>query len=114
MLNLKRMRIGTRLSLLITGVTIVAIGAMVTGIALRVGSFARQNAIEIATQTASARGTEVKNNLENALDEARSLSKVFEAASVVANAGISRRQANSLLQYYVEKSPPSKLYKERR
>ncbi len=105
MLNLKRMRIGTRLSLLITGVTIVAVGAMVTGIALRVGSFARQNAIEIATQTASARGTEVKNALENALDEARSLAKVFEGASVVANAGISRRQANSLLQYYVEKSP---------
>jgi methyl-accepting chemotaxis protein len=105
MLNLKRMRIGTRLSLLITGVTIVAVGAMVTGIALRVGSFARQNAIEIATQTASARGTEVKNNLENALDEARSLSKVFEGASVMANAGISRRQANSLLQYYIEKSP---------
>jgi methyl-accepting chemotaxis protein len=105
MLNLKRMRIGTRLSLLITGVTIVAVGAMVTGIALRVGSFARQNAIEIATQTANARGTEVKNNLENALDEARSLAKVFEGASVVENAGISRRQANSLLQYFVEKSP---------
>ena len=105
MLNLKRMRIGTRLSLLITGATIIAVGAMATGIALRVGSFARQNAIEIATQTASARGTEVKNNLENALDEARSLAKVFEGASVVANAGISRRQANSLLQYYVERSP---------
>jgi methyl-accepting chemotaxis protein len=105
MLNLKQMRIGTRLSLLITGVTIIAVGVMVTGIALRVGSFARQDAIEIATQTASARGNEVKNNLENALDEARSLAKVFEAASVVANAGISRRQANSLLQYYVERSP---------
>ncbi|HYW83511.1 MAG TPA: cache domain-containing protein, partial [Spirochaetia bacterium] len=105
MLNLKQMRIGTRLSLLVTGVTIIAVGLMVTGIALQVGSFARQDAIEIAKQTASARGNEVKNNLENALDEARSLAKIFEAASVVANAGISRRQANSLLQYYVERSP---------
>ena len=105
MKRVKRLGISARLSLMVMGLTAAAVIAMVAAIALRVNRFARQNAIEIATETASARGTAVKNTLENALDEAKSLSKVFEAAGVVANAGISRRQANSLLQYYIEHSP---------
>ena len=105
MKRVKRLGISARLSLMVMALTAAAVIAMVAAIALRVNGFARQNAIEIATQTASARGTAVKNTLENALDEAKGLSKIFEAAGVVANAGISRRQANSLLQYYIEHSP---------
>jgi methyl-accepting chemotaxis protein len=101
----KRLGIGARLSLMVVALTVAAVVAVVAVIALRVNSFARQNAVEIALQTASARGNAVKNNLENALGEARSLAKIFEAASVVENAGISRRQANSLLQYFIEHSP---------
>ena len=102
---LKRMGIGARLSLLVTGLTIAAIAAMVAVIGIRVNSFAKDNAIQFATETARAKGGVVQNILDNALDQAVSLSKVFEAASVVANAGISRRQANSILQYYIEHSP---------
>jgi methyl-accepting chemotaxis protein len=70
-----------------------------------VNSFARDNAIQFAMETAKAKGGVVQNILDNALDQAVSLSRVFEAASVVTNAGISRRQANSILQYYIEHSP---------
>jgi methyl-accepting chemotaxis protein len=105
MKRVKRLGISARLSLMVMALTAAAVIAMVAAIALRVNGFARQNAIEIATQTASARGTAVNNTLENALEEAKSLAKIFEAAGVVANAGISRRQANSLLQYYIARSP---------
>jgi methyl-accepting chemotaxis protein len=102
---LKRMGIGVRLSLFVTGLTIAAVAAMVAVIGLRVNAFAKDNAIAYAMETAKAKGGTVQNVLENALDQAKALSKVFEAASVVANAGISRRQANSILQYYIEHSP---------
>jgi methyl-accepting chemotaxis protein len=105
MISVRTMSIGARLTLLIAGFTIAAIAAMVIAIAVRVSTFARQDAIKIATETASASGKDVQARLEQALHEARGLAKVFEAASVVANAGISRRQANSILQYYIERSP---------
>jgi methyl-accepting chemotaxis protein len=97
--------IGARLSLLVTGLSIAAVAAMVAVIGVRVNSFAKDSAIQFAIETARTRGGIVQNALENGLDQAVSLSRVFEAASVVANAGISRRQANSILQYYVEHSP---------
>jgi len=105
MIFLKRLGIGARLSLLVTGLTIAAIAAMVAVIGIQVNMFAKDNAIQFAMETAKSKGAAAQNILENALDQAVSLSKVFEAASVVANAGISRRQANSILQYYIEHSP---------
>lgn len=113
----RRMGISARLSLMVMALTVAAVIVMVTVIALRVNDFARSNAVAIATQTARARGTAVQNELERALGEARSLAKLFEASSVaaaaakldstslVANAGISRRQANALLSYFIERSP---------
>src|SRR5271157_3184643 len=99
------MGIRARLSLLVTGLAIAAIAAMVAVIGVRVSSFAKDSAIQFAMESARAKGGAVQNILDNALDQAVSLSRVFEAASVVANAGISRRQANSILQYYIEHSP---------
>jgi methyl-accepting chemotaxis protein len=105
MKRVKPLGISARLSLMVMALTLAAVVAMVAVIALRVNGFAQLDAIVIATQTASAKGAAVRNTLENALGEAKSLSKIFEAAGVVENAGISRRQANSLLQYYIEHSP---------
>jgi methyl-accepting chemotaxis protein len=102
---LRRAGIGTRLTLLISGLTTAAVAAMVIVIAVSVNNFAKDGAISYARETARARGAMIQNVLESALNQAVTLSRVFEAASNVANAGISRRQANSILQYYIERSP---------
>jgi methyl-accepting chemotaxis protein len=105
MSRFNRVGIGLRLTLLISALTVASVAAMVAVIGSRVNSFAKEAAISLAMETAKSRGAAVRNTLENALDQAVSLSRVFEAASVVTNAGISRRQANSILQYYIERSP---------
>ncbi len=105
MSRLNRRGIGMRLTLLISALMAAATAAMVGVISLRVNAFAKENAIAYATETARARGAQVQNVLENALDQAATLSRVFEAASVMDNAVISRRQANAILQYYIEHSP---------
>ena len=105
MFKFNRVGLGARLTFFVSALVIVCVGAMVAVIALRVNGFAKEAAISYAMQTAKSQGRTVQNILENALDQAVSLSRVFEAASVVSNAGISRRQANAILQYYIEHSP---------
>ena len=74
-----------RLTLLVGGLMVAATAAIVVVISLRVNAFAKENAIAYAMETARANGAQVKNALENALDQAATLSRVFEAASVVEN-----------------------------
>ncbi len=105
MFSFSKAGLGLRLTLFTTVLTIAAVAAMVTVIALRVNTFAKDAAISYAMETSRSRGGEVQNILEDALGQAVTLSRVVEAASVVTNAGISRRQANSILQYYIEHSP---------
>ena len=105
MSRFNQMGLGVRLTLFTSALTIVSIAAMVAAIALRVNSFAKDSAISYAMETARSRGAEVRNILENALDQAVTLSRVFEAGSVVGNARISRRQADAILQYYIEHTP---------
>jgi methyl-accepting chemotaxis protein len=101
----KKLGIGGRLALMVTMLTAAAIAVLVGVIGLRVSAFATENAKAFAAQAARAGGTAVQAVLQDALSEAGALAKVFEAASVVANAGISRRQANSILRYFIEHSP---------
>ncbi len=105
MISLTKMGIGAKLSLSISVLTIASILAIVTFIAVRVNGTSRQDAITIATETAGHYAASSEAFFENALDEARSLAMVFEAVTVKSNASISRRQANSILQYFIERSP---------
>ncbi len=105
MFRFNQLGIGLRLTLLVGALTVGTVAAMLAVIGTRVDGFAKDAAISLAMETAKSRGAAVQNVLENALDQAVTLSRVFEAASVVTNAGISRRQASSILQYYIEHSP---------
>ena len=97
--------IGTRLALLVSGCVALAIAAIVALISLRVNAFAKENAVDYAMETARAQGAQVQNVLENALDQAVTLSRVFEAAFTDSDAVMSRSQANAILKYFIEHSP---------
>jgi methyl-accepting chemotaxis protein len=71
----------------------------------RVNGMVRDDALKLAAETAGRFGNQVKAHLEEALNEARSLAKVFEAAGVLENLDLSRRQANDILKYFIEHSP---------
>lgn len=96
--------IGGKLTLWMSGLTALVMAAVVVVISVQVNGVARDNAITIARESARYSAADSEAFLENALGEARSLAKVFEAVAVVGNVGISRRQANSILKYYIEKS----------
>ena len=105
MRKIDKLKMGTRLILSLSSVVVLAIAAVVLFIALRVGGLVRQDALRLAAETAGRYGNTVKAQLEEALDEARSLGKIFEAASALDNVDLSRRQSNALLKYFIEHSP---------
>jgi methyl-accepting chemotaxis protein len=105
MLRNRRMGIGAKLTVTISLVAVLTVAAMVLLIGMRVNSMARSNALELAGETAARFGNEVKAHLEEALDEARALGKVFEAAGVLGNLDLSRRQTNAIMEYFIEHSP---------
>ncbi len=101
----RRLRLGARIALMSGALSLGVVIAFALVVILRVSTVAQADAVTIAARTAQANGAAVTTYLSEALDEARGLAKVFEAASNVASAGISRRQANSILQYFIEHSP---------
>ncbi len=105
MLHGRKMGIGAKLTISISLAAGLTIAAMIAVIGLRVNSIVREDALKLAAETAGRYGNDVKAHLEEALDEARSLAKVFEAAGALENLDLSRRQANDILKYYIEHSP---------
>ena len=101
----RRLRLGARIALMSGALSLGVVIAFALVVILRVAAVAESDAVTIATRTAQASGATVATYLSEAMDEARGLAKVFEAASNVANAGISRRQANAILEYFIEHSP---------
>jgi methyl-accepting chemotaxis protein len=101
----RRLRLGARIALLSGALSLGAVIAFALVVIFRVATVAQADAVTIAARTAQASGAAVTTYLSEALDEARGLAKVFEAASNVASAGISRRQANAILEYFVGHSP---------
>ena len=101
----RRLRLGARIALLSGALSLGVVIAFALVVTFRVSTVAQADAVTIATRTAQANGATVATYLSEALDEARGLAKVFEAASNVASAGISRRQANAILEYFIDHSP---------
>jgi methyl-accepting chemotaxis protein len=101
----RRLRLGARIALMSGALSLGVVIAFALVVILRVSSVAQADAATIAARTAQANGAAVTTYLSEALDEARGLAKVFEAASNVVSAGISRRQANSILEYFIGHSP---------
>ncbi|HET6450301.1 MAG TPA: methyl-accepting chemotaxis protein [Spirochaetia bacterium] len=94
-----------RLTLLISGCVALSIAGIVALISFRVNAFTKDNAVAYARETAQAQGAAVQNVLENALDQAVALARVFEAGFADPDAAMSRRQANAILKYFIEHSP---------
>ncbi len=104
MFKRKRFGIRGRLTATISVVAVVAVATMAIVIALRVGSLARDSALQLAAQTAGRFGNDVKATVEEALNQARGLARVFEGAGAMADLDLSRRQANGILKYFIEHS----------
>jgi methyl-accepting chemotaxis protein len=99
------MKLGAKIALMSGALSLGVVAAFALVVTLRVATVTQEDATTIAERTAQASGAQVSAWLEVALDEARSLAKVFEAAANVPSAGITRRQANAILKYFIEGSP---------
>jgi methyl-accepting chemotaxis protein len=67
-------------------------------------AFARADAGEIAVESATAVGRTVQSQLNVAMDDARTLANIFESAATVDGMKLTRRKANMMLKYFIEKN----------
>jgi methyl-accepting chemotaxis protein len=104
MISLTNMKIGTRLTLLITAVVVAVFAVTILVTVLSVNTLARTDAREIAVQTATAVGRTVQARLNVAMDDARTLANIFESAATVDSMKLTRRKANLMLKYFIEKN----------
>ena len=96
------MRVGTKLIVLSATVVVVAFGAVLFSTVSRVNTFSANDARAIAEQTAAFFGTRVKSQVEVAIDEARALASVFEAAEETNGAQMTRQTADAILRHFIE------------
>ena len=83
-------------------VAVFAVTIVIT--VLSVNTLARTDAGEIAVQTATAMARTVQAQLNVAMDDARTLANVFESAATVDGMKLTRRKANLMLKYFIEKN----------
>jgi methyl-accepting chemotaxis protein len=101
----RRMRLGTKIALMSGVLSLGVVVAFVLVVTYRAATVAQDDAVTIATRTAQASAATVSAYLAEALDEARSLAKIFAAATDGAGGGLSRGEANEILRSYIEQSP---------
>jgi len=99
------MRIASRLSWSIGAVTLIALALLSALIGYQNYQLARHNIQEIAQQAGYRYAYAVKAELEIALNEARALTKVFEAAIQAEQPILNREQANQILKHFTESHP---------
>ena len=101
---LNNMKIGTRLTVLLTAVVGVVFAVTILTTTLRVNRLAENDAVSIARQTAAALGgtVQLKGNL--AMDQARTLANVFESAAAAGSVKLTRSSADAILKYFIEKN----------
>ena len=99
------MRIATRLILLISATVIVMFAATVLITMARVNTLSMNDAKSIAASAAQYFGVTAEAQLGTALDEARALANVFESAANIDSMKLTRRKANMILRYFIEKNP---------
>jgi methyl-accepting chemotaxis protein len=105
MKTMHAMRIATRLILLISATVIIVFAASVLVTMSRVNTLSMNNARSIAASAAQYFGVTAQARLGTALDEARALANVFESAANTDSMKLTRRKANMILRYFIEKNP---------
>ncbi len=100
---LKNMKIGTRLVLLISAIVAVVFAVTVAIVISRVTSLSMADARTIAQTTAADQGRQIASAMQVALDDARTLSNVFESAQS-SDMVLTRAMANTMMQKFIEKN----------
>lgn len=101
----KNMGIANRLSWSIGTITIIALALLSTSVGYQTYQLAVRNTQEIIRQASYHYAFGVKTELESALDEARALAKVLEAAVQHSPPIFNRDQANQIFQHFIETHP---------
>ncbi len=99
-----RMKIGTKMVVSLSVLIVSTISVLTLIVAFRVNSISKIDSEEIARQTAHHYANVIKAELDVAMDEARSLSTIFESMAIVEGVNFTRREANSILKYFIEKN----------
>jgi methyl-accepting chemotaxis protein len=104
MRSIRRLRIGARLGILVAALVVAVLTAtIVVGVA-RLNAITLNDARAIAGATANWFGTEVAADLEGALSQARALGLILESAATTDGMKLTRRKANMMLRYFIEKN----------
>jgi methyl-accepting chemotaxis protein len=98
------MKIGTRLTLLLGALVAAVFAATVVVTMLRVDRLATDDAKVIAASTATQVAESAQSQLDVAMDTARTMANVFESAANVDGLKLTRRRANAILKYFIEKN----------
>ena len=101
---LRNMRIGTRLVLLISAIVALVFAATVAIVISRVTSLSMADARAIAQMTGADQGRQIASAMQVALDDARTLSNVFESASGTTDMVLTRPMANTMMKKFIEKN----------
>ncbi|MEY3219392.1 MAG: hypothetical protein RIT27_749 [Pseudomonadota bacterium] len=103
--NFKDMRIASRLSWSIGAVAIIALAILTSVVSYQTYQLARHRTQEITRQAAYHYACAVKAELETALDEARALATIFEAATQADVPFFDRDQAKTVLKHFTQTHP---------
>ena len=101
---LRNMKIGLRLTLLISTVMVAVFAAIVLVSIIRVNALAMRNARTVASETAVAVSESILSQLNVPLDNARTLANIFESSAVIPDLKLTRARADLMLKYFIEKN----------
>lgn len=100
--NKSRLNLTTRFMLSIAIVVVVVIAVISFVVGSQAKSSARKNAKLLGNETANHYAYQIRAKVELALDGAKALAKVFEAALVLDELTMTREDINATLKYYIE------------
>ncbi|SEH07457.1 response regulator [Candidatus Venteria ishoeyi] len=103
--SFKNLKLGTQLMFIATAVIILTIASISSYVGIQIYRLAEKDMETIARETALHHANDLKAQLEVALDEARALANVFEAAANIDGFRLTRRKANVILRYFIENNP---------
>ena len=98
------MRIGARLTLLVIAVVVAVFALTIVVTMVRVNALAAEDARQIAIETANGAARSVQAAMNVPMDNARTLANIFESAATVDGMKLTRRKANMMLKYFIEKN----------
>ena len=100
----RNLKIGARMTLLLSAVVTVVFAAVILVTVIRVNQLALDDARTLAAADADQVGQSVRADVNVAMDEARALAAILEASVNVDGLKLTRRRANMILKYFIERN----------